>query len=217
MTARRKSNERSEGVARSERANKRTTERGTGRGTDRPRASQTGRGPDGARDRGSDARPGRAHAVRAARAPADTPPDPAAQPRPKLAAGAARERVDALRRQIREHDRHYYDEASPEISDEAYDALVRELRELEAAPPDLVRPDSPTQHPGGAPDVAFPTVRHAVPMLSLDNTYNVDEVRAFHQRLVELLQGAAPSYVVEPKLDGVAVSVIYADGRYHRA
>jgi DNA ligase (NAD+) len=129
----------------------------------------------------------------------------------------ARRRVDELRREIRRHDRLYYQDAAPEIADEEYDALVVELRDLEAAHPELAIADSPTQRPGGAPDAAFPTVRHSVPMLSLDNTYNVDEVRAFHARAVVLLGGQEPAYVVEPKLDGVAVSITYDKGRYARA
>ncbi len=129
----------------------------------------------------------------------------------------ARRRVDELRREIRRHDQLYYQDAAPEITDEDYDALVTELRALEAAHPDLASPDSPTERPGGQPDTAFPTVRHSVPMLSLDNTYNVDEVRAFHTRLVALLAGQEPAYVVEPKLDGVAVSISYDNGRYARA
>lgn len=126
-------------------------------------------------------------------------------------------RAEELRREIRRHDVLYFQQAAPVVTDEAYDALVRELRALESEYPALVTPDSPTQRPGGVPDVAFPPVRHAVPMLSLDNTYNVDEVRAFHDRVVGLLGGAEPSYVVEPKLDGVAVSVTYERGRYRRA
>jgi len=126
-------------------------------------------------------------------------------------------RAAVLRREIRRHDTLYYQDAAPEISDAAYDALARELRDLEARHPSLVTADSPTQKPGGTPDVAFPSVRHAVPMLSLDNTYNVEEVRAFHDRVVGLLGGTEPTYVVEPKLDGVAVSVAYEKGRYVRA
>jgi DNA ligase (NAD+) len=130
---------------------------------------------------------------------------------------AAQERIAALRHEIARHDRLYHLQAAPEIEDDAYDALVRELAALEAAHPELVTPESPTQRPGGAPDVAFPTVTHAVPMLSLDNTYEVDDVRAFHARVVGLLGGHEPTYVVEPKLDGVALSLLYERGRYVRA
>jgi DNA ligase (NAD+) len=130
---------------------------------------------------------------------------------------AVEQRVRGLRRDIAHHDHLYYHDAAPEISDEQYDALVRELAELEAAHPELRQVDSPTQRVGGAPDVAFPTVHHRVPMLSLDNTYDLDEVRAFHTRVVGLLAGAQPAYVLEPKLDGVAVSLVYENGRYVQA
>jgi DNA ligase (NAD+) len=132
-------------------------------------------------------------------------------------AAAARQRVAALRRDIARHNRLYYQDASPEIADTEYDALLRELQDLEAAYPELRRADSPTERVGGAPDRAFPTVRHSAPMLSLDNTYSVEEVRAFHARPVALLGGAEPAYVVEPKLDGVAVSLLYENGAYQRA
>ena len=126
-------------------------------------------------------------------------------------------RAAELRREIERHNRLYYEEAAPVVSDEEYDALFRELVELENEHPELRTPDSPTQRVGGTPDVAFPTVRHRVPMLSLDNTYSVDEVRAFHARVVGLLGGTAPEYVLEPKLDGVAVSLVYEKGRYVQA
>jgi DNA ligase (NAD+) len=129
----------------------------------------------------------------------------------------AARRIEALRRAIRHHNQLYYQEAAPEISDAEYDALYRELQDLEAAHPELRTPDSPTARVGGAPDTAFPTVRHSVPMLSLDNTYDLDEVRAFHARVVGLLGGSQPSYVLEPKLDGVAVGILYENGAYRRA
>jgi len=126
-------------------------------------------------------------------------------------------RAAALRRDIARHDELYYQKAAPEISDVDYDALVRELADLEAKHPELRRADSPTQRVGGRPDAAFPTVRHAAPMLSLDNTYDVDEVRAFHDRVVALSGGVQPAYVVEPKLDGVAIALTYEDGKFRRA
>jgi DNA ligase (NAD+) len=145
--------------------------------------------------------------------PARTTPPPAES---ALAAAAAA-RAAALRSEIARHDRLYYRDAAPEIDDESYDALMRELRDLEAEYPQLVIPSSPTQRPGGTADTAFPTVRHAVPMLSLDNTYTLDEVRAFHQRVVDFLGGRDPAYAVEPKLDGVALSLTYEQGRFARA
>ncbi len=128
-----------------------------------------------------------------------------------------RKRIEQLRREIERHNRLYYEEASPEIDDTAFDALLRELAELEDAHPELRSDTSPTRRVGGRPDDAFPSVAHRVPMLSLDNTYNVDELRAFHERIVGLLGGTEPQYVLEPKLDGVALSLHYASGRYVRA
>jgi DNA ligase (NAD+) len=130
---------------------------------------------------------------------------------------SVKKRVLELRREIERHNRLYYQDAAPEISDAEYDALLRELVDLEKQHPELHTPDSPTRRVGGAPDVAFQTVRHRVPMLSLDNTYSVDEVRAFHERVLGLLGGAEPRYVVEPKLDGVAVSLRFVKGEYTRA
>ena len=126
-------------------------------------------------------------------------------------------RIEELRRQIERHDRLYYEEAAPQIGDSEYDALVQELAALEAQHPQYRRPDSPTARVGGATDRNFPTVAHEVPMLSLDNTYDDSELDAFHMRVVELLSGAEPAFVVEPKLDGVAVSLHYKGGRYVRA
>src|SRR5262245_46586149 len=89
-------------------------------------------------------------------------------------------RAATLRQEIERHNRLYYQDTAPEISDQEFDALLRELVDLEAAYPALRTPDSPTRRVGGTPDRAFPTIRHAAPMLSLDNTYDLDEVRAFH-------------------------------------
>jgi DNA ligase (NAD+) len=124
------------------------------------------------------------------------------------------ERIEQLRREIREHDRRYFILAAPTISDYAYDLLTQELRALEAAHPDLVTPDSPTQRVGGAPLSAFPVVEHPVPMLSISNTYDADEVMEFDRRVRDLtadLTGAY-AYVVELKIDGVAVSLRYEGG-----
>jgi DNA ligase (NAD+) len=126
-------------------------------------------------------------------------------------------RAAFLRREIARHDELYYQKAAPEIADADYDALVHELAALEAAHPELRRADSPTQKVGGRPDPAFATVRHAAPMLSLDNTYDLEEVRAFHQRMVEFARGVEPAYMVEPKLDGIAIALTYEAGEYRRA
>ncbi len=125
---------------------------------------------------------------------------------------SAARRIDALRQQIRRHDDLYYKLNTPEITDEQYDALLRELQGLEAAFPHLRTPDSPTQRVGGQPLEGFAHVRHAVPMLSIDNTYSAAELRDFDTRVKKGLAGEPYQYVVDPKIDGVAVSLRYEDG-----
>jgi len=122
-------------------------------------------------------------------------------------------RIDALRADLNRHNRLYYVDARPEISDSEYDARYRELAELEGAFPELITPDSPTQRVGGAPLAAFANVRHRTPMMSLDNTYDLKDVRDFDAALHRLLPAAGFTYVVEPKIDGVAISLRYEDGR----
>jgi DNA ligase (NAD+) len=123
------------------------------------------------------------------------------------------QRIEELRRQINYHNDRYYVEAKPEISDREFDRLLEELKKLEEAHPDLVTPDSPTQRVGGKPIEGFRTVRHRVPMLSIDNTYNADELREFDRRVRKGLgKGEAVKYVVEPKIDGVAMSMTYENG-----
>jgi DNA ligase (NAD+) len=123
-----------------------------------------------------------------------------------------RARARKLRELIRMHDRKYYAEAAPEISDAAYDALMRELIELERKNQDLVTPDSPTQRVAGGPTAGFETVEHTVPMLSLDNTYSPDELLEFDERVRRRLGEERVAYVIEQKLDGVSVSVRYERG-----
>jgi DNA ligase (NAD+) len=125
----------------------------------------------------------------------------------------AAKRIAELREQIRAHDRRYYEEAAPTISDREYDRLYRELVDLEAQFPELVTPDSPTQRVGGKPLEAFAQIQHRLPMLSLDNTYSEDEVANFYKRITRLLPDENIPVVIEPKVDGVAVSVMYANGR----
>ncbi len=125
--------------------------------------------------------------------------------------GAAR-RIAALREQIRRHDYRYYVLDQPEIADAEYDALLQELRRLEAQEPSLVTPDSPTQRVGGIPDQAFTPVRHSSPMLSLDNAFAMEDVAAWRDRVSKGLGGAAPTYTVEPKIDGVSLALRYEDG-----
>ncbi len=124
----------------------------------------------------------------------------------------AQERIAKLRIEIAEHDRRYYEEAAPTISDREYDALYRELGDLEREFPQFASPDSPTQRVGGVPLKAFAQVTHRVPMLSLDNTYSETEVVDFYKRLERLLPDKKIPVVIEPKVDGVAVSLLYENG-----
>lgn len=125
----------------------------------------------------------------------------------------ASKRVAELRDEINQHDYNYYVLAAPTISDRDYDRLLEELRELEKQYPDLLSPDSPTQRVGGQPLEGFEQVRHAVPMLSIDNTYNEEELREFDARVAKRLGGEPYEYVVDPKIDGVAVSLRYERGQ----
>jgi DNA ligase (NAD+) len=125
-------------------------------------------------------------------------------------------RIEALRAEIRRHDRLYYALARPEISDQEYDRLYAELRELEAAHPDLVTPDSPTQRVGGMPSEEFPTFTHRVPMLSLDNTYSEDELREFEARIFRLVGERPLDYMAELKIDGLSMALHYEGGRLQR-
>ncbi len=124
----------------------------------------------------------------------------------------AAKRVAELRREIEKHNRLYYEEAAPTISDRDYDRLYKELVDLEAEFPNLVTPDSPTQRVGGTPLQAFAQIEHRVPMLSLDNTYSEDEIANFYKRITRLLPDETIPVVIEPKVDGVAVSLMYENG-----
>jgi DNA ligase (NAD+) len=124
-------------------------------------------------------------------------------------------RIAKLRTELEEHNRRYYDQAQPTISDQDYDALYRELVALEEAHPDLITPDSPTQRVGGKPSTGFRSVRHAAPMLSLDNLFAKDGFEALRKWIAsveKLLPGETLEWLVEPKIDGVAVSLRYEDG-----
>lgn len=125
---------------------------------------------------------------------------------------SASRRADRLREEIRDHDYRYYVLAEPSISDESYDQLLRELSELEELYPEIRTEDSPTQRVGGQVTKEFPTVSHNIPMLSLANTYNEEEVRDFDRRVRSGLEGAPFRYVTELKVDGVAVSLLYRNG-----
>ena len=139
-------------------------------------------------------------------------------------------RIADLRRQIDKHNRLYYVEAKTEISDQQFDALLRELQDLEAKHPGLITPDSPTQRVGGEPIEGFNTLPHARPMMSIDNTYNQDELRAWYDRTLKTIvksdkdaatlftgEDAGLPLVLEPKIDGVAVSLRYEQGKLVQA
>ena len=125
----------------------------------------------------------------------------------------AARRYQELLREVRRHDHLYYVEARPEISDAAYDRLYRELQDLEKSHPDLADENSPTKKVGGTPLASFRTLRHAVPMQSLNNTYSEGELQEFLDRVAKNLHGQAADFAIEPKVDGVAVSVRYEHGR----
>ncbi len=130
---------------------------------------------------------------------------------------AAERRILELRGEVSRHDERYYREARPEISDFVYDALKAELADLEARYPQFARPDSPTRKIGDDRVQGFQEVAHRQRMLSLDNTYSETEVRAFHARLGRLLGRDDLNYTVEPKIDGLAVSLTYENGKFVRA
>ncbi|MFN3467921.1 MAG: NAD-dependent DNA ligase LigA, partial [Candidatus Brocadiales bacterium] len=125
-------------------------------------------------------------------------------------------KIEELRRTIRYHDRKYYVEARPEITDYEYDQLLRELQRLERAHPEFITPDSPTQRVGGEPLAEFSTVEHRIPMLSIDNVYSEEELEEFYQRLRRTLGDREINFVTELKIDGVAVTLTYEKGLFLR-
>ena len=129
---------------------------------------------------------------------------------------AAQARAEELRAQINRHNYRYYVLDDPEVSDAEYDALMRELRALEEAHPELITPESPTQRVGAEPGETFDAVEHPVPLLSLANAFNDEELRAWHARVVRLLETDALTFVCELKIDGLAVALVYEHGRYVR-
>lgn len=126
-------------------------------------------------------------------------------------------RAEELRAEIRRHEELYYVQASPEISDAQFDALMNELKALEARHPELLTPDSPTERVGGRPAEGFATVEHIQPMLSLDNAYDEEDLRAFDERVRKGLGAeTSPAYVAELKIDGLSIALTYEDGRLVR-
>ena len=125
---------------------------------------------------------------------------------------------ESLRKKIREHDYKYYVLAEPSVSDEKYDKLLKKLEKLEAEHPKLITPDSPTQRVGKDLTKDFKPVRHKVPMLSLANTYNEDELYDFDRRVKDAFpENEKVEYIVEFKIDGASVSLNYVDGIYRTA
>ena len=135
----------------------------------------------------------------------------------KHKAKSIEQEVADLRREILEHDYRYYVLSEPTVSDVEYDAMMRRLRELEAERPDLVTPDSPTQRVSGQVAEGFEEYRHARPMLSLDNSYSIEDLREWAARCERLAEGRAFDYVAELKVDGLSVSLIYEGGFLSRA
>ena len=125
-------------------------------------------------------------------------------------------RVAELRERIDYHNYRYHALDDPEIPDSEYDRLMRELEALEAAHPDLQTPDSPTRRVGAEPVSAFAEVVHATPMLSLGNAFGEEELRDFDRRVRERLEIDEVEYALEPKLDGLAASLVYVDGHFER-
>lgn len=126
-------------------------------------------------------------------------------------------RAEELRKQISYHRRKYYLDDAPEVSDAEYDTLERELKAIEAEHPELIAPDSESLQVGGEPSAAFVNVRHRTPLLSLDNAYSEDDLRAWDERLTRALGRPADRFVVEPKIDGLSIALWYRDGILERA
>lgn len=135
----------------------------------------------------------------------------------KLSREQAQKRIEELRSQISYHEKKYYIDNEPQISDYEFDQLMAELKRLEEAYPEFITPDSPTQRVGEKPVEGFPTVEHKRPMLSIENCYNEDEFREFDERIRKLLPGEKIEYVAELKIDGLSMSIIYRDGHYQQA
>lgn len=138
-------------------------------------------------------------------------------PHRNAAVPSPKKEIEALRSEIRRHDRLYYGEGNPEVSDREYDQLFKRLQDLEAAHPELVTSDSPTQRIGGVLTSGFATVRHPFQMLSLQNSYEESDFLEFHKRVQGGLDGRDPEYVCELKFDGVSLLLTYEDGRLTKA
>jgi DNA ligase (NAD+) len=129
----------------------------------------------------------------------------------------AARRIQKLREEITHHEKKYYIDNDPQISDAEFDRLVRELQDIEGRFPDLITPESPTQRVGEKPAEGFVSVTHSLPMLSLDNCFSGEELRDFEERIQKLLPGEKIEYVAELKIDGLSISVIYRNGKFAQA
>src|SRR6201993_2522963 len=132
------------------------------------------------------------------------------------AAKDVEKKIETLREKIRHHEYLYYVLDNPEISDQDFDRLMQQLKDLETENPSLITPDSPTQRVGGKTREGFVKVRHSSPMLSLDNTYSEEELRGWERRVHELSGRKDVGYVCELKLDGMSLALIYEDGKLAR-
>jgi DNA ligase (NAD+) len=135
----------------------------------------------------------------------------------KISLIQAKHEIQKLREEIKYHEKKYYVDNDPQLSDYEFDKLVKKLMELERQFPELVTPDSPTQRVGEQPLTGFATVEHRSPMLSLDNCYSLEELREFEERIKKIIPGEKINYVAELKIDGLGISAIYRDGKYVQA
>ena len=126
-------------------------------------------------------------------------------------------KIEKLREEIRYHEKKYYVDNDPQISDHDFDLLVKELQKLEKQHPELITPESPTQRVGEQPLEGFVSVEHSTPMLSLDNCYSVEELGEFKERIKKIIPAKKIEYVAELKIDGLGISIIYRDGKYSQA
>lgn len=129
----------------------------------------------------------------------------------------ATQKIEKLRKEIKYHEKKYYVDSDPQISDPAFDLIVKELDKLEKQFPELITPESPTQRVGEQPLEGFPSVEHRTPMLSLDNCYSEEELKEFEERIEKIIPAEKIEYVAELKIDGLGISVIYRDGKFSHA
>ncbi len=129
----------------------------------------------------------------------------------------ATQKIEKLRKEIKYHEKKYYVDNDPQISDYAFDLIVKELDKLEKQFPELITPESPTQRVGEQPLEGFPSVEHRTPMLSLDNCYSEEELKEFEKRIEKIIPAEKIEYVAELKIDGLGISVIYRDGKFFQA